>query len=407
MLRNTFARIAQLMENFLSRLSALRGYFRKTASLILLLPLAVCAQPAQEHIDVVFVLDTTGSMSSLIDGAKRKVWSIANTIVDQNPNARVRIGLVGYRDRGDVYVTRSYPLSTDIQDIYGKLLKFQADGGGDTPESVNEALDVAVRKQDWTQRKGNATRILFLVGDAPPHMDYKDDRKYPEVIRDARQRGIVVNTVLAGNMEETRTIWQEIARLGAGEFMAIPQDGGELIVIETPYDAEIATLQERLNATVLPYGGKSEQSEVVRKVDAYEAASPSVAADMSRYVNKSGKGKTVITGAGDLVSDVNKNPAKLAGIPSSELPQAMQKMSLREKEHYIAARTRDRDVLSQQQAEKIRQRDAYLREAQSRLSAKGAGEDSFDAAVSRTLKKQIGELRAEEASRGDAGTGTR
>ena len=391
MLRNAFAHIAQRTPgNILSRLSALRGHLRKAASIILLVPLVVCAQPGQEHIDVVFVLDTTGSMNNLIDGAKRKIWSIANTIVDQNPNARVRIGLVGYRDRGDVYITRSYPLSTDIQDIYSKLLNFKADGGGDTPESVNEALDVAVRKQDWIQRKGNATRILFLVGDAPPHMDYKDDRKYPEVIRDASQRGITVNTVLAGEMQETRTIWQEIARLGAGEFMAIPQNGGELIMIETPHDAEIATLQERLNATVLPYGGEREQSEVVKKVDAYEAASPTVAADMSRYVNKSGKGKAVITGAGDLVSDVNKNPAKLAGIPDSELPKAMQKMSLREKEHYIAARTRDRDVLAQQQAEKIRQRDAYLREAQSRLSAGGAGgSDSFDAAVSRTLKKQI------------------
>jgi hypothetical protein len=114
-------------------------------------PIPEFREPAKQQIvEVVFVLDTTGSMTGLIEGAKRKIWSIANAIVDQNPDATIRIGLVGYRDIGDEYVTRVYPLSTDIQGIYGKLLGFRADGGGDTPESVNEALDVALLQQGRT-----------------------------------------------------------------------------------------------------------------------------------------------------------------------------------------------------------------------------------------------------------------
>src|SRR5882724_9279391 len=51
--------------------------------------------------------------------------------------------LVAYRDMGDDYVTRTFDLTTDIQDLYANLLELKARGGGDWPESVNEALDVA------------------------------------------------------------------------------------------------------------------------------------------------------------------------------------------------------------------------------------------------------------------------
>src|SRR6478736_10175985 len=113
-------------------------------------------------VEVAFVLDTTGSMGALIEGAKRKIWSIATAIVDANPDAEVRMGLVAYRDIGDEYVIRRFELTTDIQDLYASLLELRAKGGGDWPESVNEALDVAVNKLAWTSGD-EVRRIVFLV----------------------------------------------------------------------------------------------------------------------------------------------------------------------------------------------------------------------------------------------------
>ena len=95
---------------------------------------------AKPTVEVAFILDTTGSMASLIEGAKRKIWSIATTIIDDNPGADIRMGLVAYRDVGDEYVTKRVELTTDIQDLYAQLLELRARGGGDWPESVNEAL---------------------------------------------------------------------------------------------------------------------------------------------------------------------------------------------------------------------------------------------------------------------------
>lgn len=347
------------------------------------------APPPPKRIEIAFVLDTTGSMSGLIEGAKKKIWSIANAVIDQNPGADIWMGLVGYRDLGDDYVTKHFPLTTDVQGIYGHLLSFAAVGGGDTPESVNEALDVGVTRLGWSDpREVKADRILFLVGDAPPHMDYKQDRKYPEVIRDAVQRGIIVNTVQAGNYGETTKIWKEMAQLGKGEYHAIPQDGGTVVIISTPYDVEIQTLQRELNLTIVPYGSRVQQSAVERKSRMYEDAAPSAAAEMSTYVSKAGKGSAAITGSGDLVADMENGKANLAEIPPAEFPEHMQKMSAKEQEAYVRQQSAKRAAISKTLAEKVQQRDAYVREKEAE-TAKGEG-DSFDRSVLKTLGKQIG-----------------
>ena len=209
--------------------------FRTLAFALAALPLSavLSAAVAKPAVEVAFVLDTTGSMGGLIDGAKRKIWSIATAIVDSNPDADIRMGLVAYRDIGDDYVTRTFDLTTDIQDLYANLLELKARGGGDWPESVNEALDVAVNKLQWST-SGDTRRIVFLVGDAPPHMDYAQDTKYPVTLSVAKQKDIIVNAVLAGNAADTERVWRDIAENGNGRFIPIPQDGGQIVVIETP-----------------------------------------------------------------------------------------------------------------------------------------------------------------------------
>jgi Mg-chelatase subunit ChlD len=177
------------------------------------LPLSAGLAIAKPTVEVAFVLDTTGSMGGLIEGAKRKIWSIATAIVDSNPDADIRMGLVAYRDIGDDYVTRKVELTRDIQDLYASLLELKARGGGDWPESVNEALDVAVNKLQWTTGS-DARRIVFLVGDAPPHMDYAQDTKYPLTLATAKQKDIIVNAVLAGNAADTERVWRDIAQNG-------------------------------------------------------------------------------------------------------------------------------------------------------------------------------------------------
>src|SRR5713226_3212098 len=98
------------------------------------------------QVEVVFCLDTTGSMGGLIEGAKQKIWAISNQIASGKPVPELKIGLVAFRDKGDEYVTKIIDLIDDLDAIHGHVKSFQAAGGGDEPESVNQALHEAVTK---------------------------------------------------------------------------------------------------------------------------------------------------------------------------------------------------------------------------------------------------------------------
>ena len=366
---------------------------RRFRSGLLAVLVSLCALPAlaggqQGHrrVEVAFVLDTTGSMAGLIDGAKRKIWSIANSIVDANPDADIRMALIGYRDKGDDYVTDVHDMTGDIQALYGNLMRFQADGGGDRPESVNEALDQAVHALGWSS-DGQTTKIIFLVGDAPPHMDYDNAPKYPEVIRDADQRGIVVNAVQAGDAYDTRQIWTDIAQRGHGRYIPIPQDGGQLVVLHSPYDDDIIVLQRQLDETVVPYGDRVQQKAVRGKVELRAAAPAAVQVDNSSFYSKRSVAREVVTGEGDLAGDIENGRQSLDKVAEADLPDALKDKTPAERQAYLDDILAKRRTVQQKLADLVKKRDAFVAAESAKPGNRKA--DGFDAAVQETLKVQI------------------
>jgi len=238
-------------------------------------------------VEVVFCLDTTGSMGGLIQAAKDKIWSICNQIAGGTPTPELKVGLVAYRDRGDDYVTKVFDLSDDLDAIHGHLKKFTAGGGGDTPESVNEALHVAVNKVSWSKDR-ETLRIIFLVGDAPPHMDYKDDVKYPETCKLAAEREIIINTIQCGGDPACTKFWKDIAAKAEGKFVQIAQDGGVVATIETPFDKRLAEINTELAKSTLVYGDRARQQEGQAKNLAAAAAPPAVQAERAAFNAKAG-----------------------------------------------------------------------------------------------------------------------
>lgn len=354
---------------------------------VLATPASAWDSKARPVVEVTFVLDTTGSMATLIDSAKRKIWSIATTIVETNPDAEIRMALIAYRDRGDDYVTRVFDLTTDIQDLYGDLLRFRADGGGDWPESVNEALHDAMTKLRWSQGT-RARKIVFLVGDAPPHMDYANAPKYAEVVAAARQNGIIVNAVQAGDAGDTRQLWQDIAQRGAGRYIPIPQDGGQVVTIMTPFDGDIIILQRRIDATIIPYGSVQQQSGLREKMDLRAAAPASVQAENSGFYSKRSDRIEVVTGAGDLVADIASGAKTLDAVPEAELPDVLRGKTAAEREAYVEQQQAGRAALTAQMAELVGQRDAFIAAEQSK-QAGTAPADSFARVVEETLRAQL------------------
>lgn len=357
------------------------------AALPLAMPGAATSAEAKAVVEVAFVLDTTGSMGPLIESAKRKIWSIATTIVDANPDADIRMGLVTYRDIGDEYVTKVFDLTADVQDLYANLLELKARGGGDWPESVNEALDVAVNRLRWTMEP-HTRRIVFLVGDAPPHMDYAQDTKYPLTMAVARQKDIVVNAVQAGGARDTERVWREIAQFGGGRYIPIPQDGGKIVIIETPFDNDIVILQEEINRTVIPYGPRAQQKRVEEKTRQVAAAAPASASDMASYINKRAKvSGEAITGGGDLVADVASGRQKLDAVRDDELPDSLRGVSPEGRRAALEKNMTARKALNEKLSALVAKRDRYVAERRSKEPRKAG--DSFDRSVEETLKAQL------------------
>lgn len=338
--------------------------------------------PARPQIEVCFVLDTTGSMSGLIEGAKKKIWSIANALVGAQPTPQIRFALVGYRDRKDEYVVKTHPLTDDIDAVYAKLREFSAGGGGDTPEAVNQALEEAVRRISWST-DSKTLRLIFLVGDAPPHMDYPDDVKYPVLCAEAQKKGILINTVQCGADSETRRVWQEIARLGEGEYTAIAQEGG-MRVTTTPFDERLAELNREIGRTLVPYGAVEKRREVTQKQALAEAAPAPAVSDRMEFNRATGK---VVQGGGDLLDALKAGEVKRDAIKSESLPEEWRKLEPKERDTKLTETANQRAKIQEEIGLLSRKRADYVRDEEKKQAAAGKG-DGFDAKVRETVTAQ-------------------
>ena len=349
-------------------------------------PTAGIIAQQQQRIEVVFVLDTTGSMGGMIEAAKEKIWSIASSMASADPAPEIRIGLVAYRDRGDSYVTRVLDLSQDLDSIYAELMEFQAAGGGDGPESVNQALNDAVNRISWS-RDDDTYRAIFLVGDAPPHMDYLDEVSYPETLRLAGQRGIAVNTIQCGDSPRTRNEWNRIAQLGSGSYFQVGQNGGAL-AISTPFDEQIAGLSRKLDQTRLYYGSEEKRKQQKKKLAASEKlhADASVASRARRATfNASKSGRDNFLGEGELVEDVASGRVEMDRIDPAHLPEPMRAMAPAAQQAMVQEKLEQRRELEQQINRLTEQRADYIKE---QVAERGDAEASLDHKIYQAVKRQ-------------------
>jgi hypothetical protein len=311
------------------------------------------------------------------------------------PTPEIRIGLVAYRDRGDQYVTKMVDLSSDLDSVYATLMDFEAGGGGDTPESVNQALNDAIHKMSWSEGE-QAYQVVFLVGDAPPHMDYNEIR-YPEIVASAIEKGIVINTIQCGQMSTTIAPWTQIASLGQGSFFQVEQAGGA-VAYTSPFDDEIAALSARLDDTRLYYGTEEEKARMLRKVAATDKLElhASVTTRARRGVfNAAVGGRANLLGENELVDAVASGTIELDELEPDALPEALKPMAPAEQRAYVARLAGEREDLKRQIQELSADRDGYLAK---KVDEAGGMKDSLDIQLYEAVKEQAGKVGLEYES---------
>ena len=323
-------------------------------------------------------------MSGLINGAKAKIWSITNQILLGKPRPKVRLALVPYRDKGDAYVTKVFDLTDNVDQVYSDLMKFEAQGGGDTPENVNQGLHDAITKVKWTEGK-NVLRIIYLVGDCPPHNEYTDVPTWEKLSKTAIGKGIYINTVLCGSSNDTMKIWKEIASRAEGEFMQIGQSG-DVQVVKTPFDKDLAELNGKLTDTVVVYGTAAEQRlAVAQNSTARGMAKEAPGAAADRAVNGLLTGRA---GNGDLVQAVADGEVKLEEVEKEYLPANMQKMTAKEQKAYVTRQQKERSEILTKIKTLSQKRAAHIKKVREEQAKKGKPKDGFDEKVVDSLRKQ-------------------
>ena len=342
----------------------------------------------QNHrMEIVFVLDATGSMGGMIANAKNKIWAIANTLAQSEPKPEISFGLVHFRDRGDSYVTRRTMLTTDLDKFYYDLMHVQAGGGGDTPESVNQALAEAIHQFQWDPSP-HTFKSVFLLGDSPPHMNY-NDIKYPQSCKVAIQKDIIINTILCGHNGSTEQVWREIAAATQGDFIRLSSSGSRLAV-STPYDKLISEKARLLDATRMYYGTVAEQSAGQERQAMAEAiqlnSSEEETARRAVYNVTTISGKKNFVGKNEILSDFESNAIDIEEMDEDELPGELASIDREERESYLLQRIAERKDLEDEIKELNNKRKEYLDKELDSRSEEVKG--SFNYKVFDALKKQ-------------------
>ncbi len=344
----------------------------------------LCSAPSQAqsksdsskpHIDVVFVVDCSGSMGPVIDTAKQKVWEIVNQIAKAKPSPVLRIGLYAYGN--GTQDIRKYALSDDLDTVYEHLMTFKDEGWSE--EYVGLLVKKATDEMDWTEKRAGVPllKAIYVVGNETARQGPTD---YTNSAPAAAKRGVRVNAIFCGQ-ESGQETWREMAKLGQGEYLEIAASGGN-ITIPTPYDDQLSKLNTQLNSTYLAYGsygaaGAANQSAQ----DANSYATGGSANVASRAAAKSTRQYS--NSRWDLVDAAREKKVDVAKAPAATLPAEMQKMTPTQRKTYVEKKSTERSKLQKQISELARKRDAYI---QTEIKKRGLNQNSaLDAAVRRSV----------------------
>ena len=173
-------------------------------------------------IDLLFIVDITGSMGSFIHDAQKRIKGILDDLTKQF-ELDLRVGLSLYKDhasQGDPYVTATFKLDT-VDATKGIIDQIQVGGGGDTPEAILDGIINGIEAMEW--REGSR-RVAFLVGDASSHGIGEEDccqcgRTFGAAITAASEREVTLYSVLLGNIQEAQDHFKTLAVFTGGQFI--------------------------------------------------------------------------------------------------------------------------------------------------------------------------------------------
>ena len=154
------------------------------------------AKPRENVIELMLIIDTTGSMGDELEYLKSELAYVIEEIKKNNNDISIYIALLFYRDQNDAYITKYVEFTDDVNLTIAELKKQGANGGGDFAEAVQIAFNEALQK-NWTSK--NSTKIILHVADAPAHD--QDIQQWNDCVLKASSMGIQIITIASSGID--------------------------------------------------------------------------------------------------------------------------------------------------------------------------------------------------------------
>lgn len=178
-----------------------------------------------ELVDLVFVVDATGSMGDEINFLKSELKDVIEKVEKENPELQVRLGSVFYRDKGDEYVVRKHELNADVKAGIKFIGEQAPGGGGDYPEAMDAGMEAAINELSWSENA--RARIMFVLADAPPHGQTEHVQKMQETIKAAARKGIRIVPVAASGVNKSlEYLFRSMALATNGSYTFLTDHSG-------------------------------------------------------------------------------------------------------------------------------------------------------------------------------------
>jgi hypothetical protein len=335
------------------------------------------------RVQMAILLDTSGSMSGLIDQARTELWAIVNEFITakrdgQAPELQVALYEYGKSSlpASEGYIRMIVPLTMDLDKISEELFALKISG---SKEYCGWVIKEAAEELQWSPAPEDL-KVIFIAGNEP---FTQGKVKYQDACKAAIGKGIIVNTIHCGSSSAgVSGKWKDGAMLADGQFLNIDQNK-KVVHITAPQDAEIAELGIKLNSTYIAYGRAGRGGAARQSAQDLNASSSSRGAATQRAVTKSSLNYR--NDSWDLVDGLMNETVKLEDVKKEDLPKEMQDMSTEERKAYVEQKTKERAQIQQKIQKLNKARKKHIAEQMKKQAKDGK---TLGSAAIQAIRKQ-------------------
>ncbi len=333
-----------------------------------------------QTIMLALLLDTSNSMDGLIDQAKSQLWKIVNELsaakCGDGTQPSIKIALYEYGNDGlpasEGYIRQVSPLSEDLDVISEKLFSLSTNGGN---EFCGQVIKTSLNQLAWSASNADL-KMIFIAGNEP---FTQGGVSYQLACSAAKEKGVVVNTIFCGDFNEgIQTNWKSGADLTGGTFMSIEQNS-KTVYVPTPYDDQIAALNDRLNTTYVYYGSTGSYKKEQQIVQDNNASSYGQANKAERAISKSSH--VYKNSSWDLVDAAKDNDKVITETKTDDLPKEMRSMTIDQRKVYVKQKADERSKIQAEIQSLNKQRQEFI--------TKNTPQDSKDVMLDASMIKAI------------------